>query len=242
MLKILGWALVGLLLFVFVLLLLPVRTRVRFDGALRVWAGLGPVSLRFFPMKKKPKSEKEKTQAAEKKAAKKAKKASKPKTEKPKQKLTLEIICDYIRLGVEALGMLRRRLVLSNLTCHLKVASKDAAGTALLYGRVAAAVSAVYPVLEQNLCIKKTDIAVDADFESEKLEILIDITLAVCPLRLLIAGVILLFQFLKIYRKSKRVNQPTEEKGGKLHEQHQRSNELDDGKAPSDGGRQYRGR
>ena len=242
MLKILGWALVGLLLFVFVLLLLPVRTRVRFDGALQVWAGLGPVSLRVFPMKKKPKSEKEKTQAAEKKAAKKAKKASKPKTDKPKQKLTLEIICDYIRLGVEALGMLRRRLVLSNLTCHLKVASKDAAGTALLYGRVAAAVSAVYPVLEQNLRIKKTDIAVDADFESEKLEILIDITLAVCPLRLLIAGVILLFQFLKIYRKSKRVNQPTEEKGGKLHEQHQRSNELDDGKAPSDGGRQYRGR
>ena len=242
MLKILGWALVGLLLFVFVLLLLPVRTRVCFDGALQVWAGLGPVSLRVFPMKKKPKSEKEQTQAADKKAAKKAKKASKPKKEKPKQKLTLEIICDYIRLGVEALGMLRRRLVLSNLTCHLKVASKDAAGTALLYGRVAAAVSAVYPVLEQNLRIKKTDIAVDADFESEKLEILIDVTLAVCPLRLLIAGVILLFQFLKIYRKSKRVNQPTEEKGGKLHEQHQRSNELDDGKAPSDGGRQYRGR
>ena len=55
MLKILGWALVGLLLFVFVLLLLPVRTRVRFDGALQVWAGLGPVSLRVFPMKKKPK-------------------------------------------------------------------------------------------------------------------------------------------------------------------------------------------
>ena len=146
MLKILGWALAGLLLFLFVLLLLPVRTRVRFDGSLQVWAGLGPISLRIFPMKKKPKSEKEKAQAAEKKAAKKArkeaKKAAKPKKEKPKQKLTLEIICDYIRLGAEALGMLRRRLVLSNLTCHLKVASKDAAGTALLYGRIAAAISA----------------------------------------------------------------------------------------------------
>ena len=225
MLKILGWALAGLLLFVFVLLLLPVCTRVRFDGTLQVWAGLGPVSLRIFPMKKKPKSDKEKAQAAEKKAAKKArkeaKKAAKPKKEKPKQKLTLEIICDYIRLGAEALGMLRRRLVLSNLTCHLKVASKDAAGTALLYGRIAAAVSALYPVLERNLRIRKTDIAVDADFESEKLEVLADVTLAVCPLRLLIAGVILLFQFLKIYRKNKRVNQPTEKKGGKLHEQHQ---------------------
>ena len=119
MLKILGWALAGLLLFVFVLLLLPVRTRVRFDGALQVWAGLGPVSLRVFPMKKKPKSEKEKAQAAEKKAAKKAqkeaKKASKPKKEKPKRKWTLEVICEFIHLGLEALGMLRRRLVLSNL-------------------------------------------------------------------------------------------------------------------------------
>ena len=225
MLKILGWALVGLLLFVFVLLLLPVRTRVRFDGALQVWAGLGPVSLRVFPMKKKPKSEKEKAQAAEKKAAKKAKKeakkASKPKKEKPKQKLTLELICDYIRLGLQALGMLRRRLVLANLTCHLKVASKDAAGTALLYGRIAAAVSSLYPVLDRNLRIKKTDIAVDADFERDKLEILADVTLAVCPLRLLIAGVILLFQFLKIRNKTKQFNQPIEEKGGKLHEQHQ---------------------
>ena len=218
MLKILGWALVGLLLFVFVLLLLPVRTRVRFDGALQVWAGLGPVSLRVFPMKKKPKSEKEKAQAAEKKAA---KKASKPKKEKPKQKLTLEVICDYIRLGLQALGMLRRRLVLANLTCHLKVASKDAAGTALLYGRIAAAVSSLYPVLDRNLRIKKTDIAVDADFESDKLEILADVTLAVCPLRLLIAGVVLLFQFLKIRNKTKQFNQPIEEKGGKLREQHQ---------------------
>lgn len=210
MLKILSWALLGLLLFVFVLLLLPVRTRVRFDGALQVWAGLGPVSLRIFPMKKKHRSEKEKAQAADMKAAKKARKeakrAAKPQKRKEKQRLTLEIICDYIRLGAEALGMMRRRLVLSNLTCHLKVASKDAAGTALLYGRIAAAVSALSPVLQRNLRIKKTDIAVDADFESEKLEILTDVTLAVCPLRMLIAGVVLLFRFLKIEKKRKQIN------------------------------------
>ncbi|MBQ2406472.1 MAG: hypothetical protein II312_07360 [Lachnospiraceae bacterium] len=46
MLKILGWVLLGILLFVLFLLLLPVHTRVRYDGALQVWAGLGPVSLR----------------------------------------------------------------------------------------------------------------------------------------------------------------------------------------------------
>ncbi len=216
MLSIIGWVLLGLLLFVFVLLLLPVHTRIRYDGALQVWCGLGPVSLRLFPMKKKPKTEKEKAQAAEKKAEKAAKKAAKPK--KDKQKLTLEIICDYIRLGVEALGMMRRRLVLRNLTCHLKVASKDAASTALLYGRIAAAVSALYPVLERNLRVRHTDIAVDADFEHETLDVVADVTLAVCPLRMLLAGMILLIQFLKIQKKSKR---PIEEKGGKLHEQYQ---------------------
>ena len=51
MLKILGWVLLGILLFLLFLLLLPIHTRVRFDGALQAWAGLGPVTLRIFPLK-----------------------------------------------------------------------------------------------------------------------------------------------------------------------------------------------
>ena len=52
MLKVIGWIFLGFLLFVFLLLFLPVHTRVRYDGALQVWCGLGPVSLRLFPLKK----------------------------------------------------------------------------------------------------------------------------------------------------------------------------------------------
>ncbi len=219
LLSIIGWVLAGLLLFVLVLLLLPLHTRVRFDGTLQVWCGLGPVSLRLFPGKKKPKTEREKAQAAEKKAAKAAKKAQKP--QGPKQKITLEVICDYLRLGVQALGMMKRRLVVRDLTCHLKVASADAASTALLYGRIAAAVSALYPIFQRNLRLKRTDIAVDADFEGSKLEILADVTIAACPLRLLIAGVILLIRFLKIQKKTKQATVTDDKKGGKLHEQHQ---------------------
>lgn len=212
MLSILGWVLVGILLFVLFLLLLPVHTRVRYDGALQVWAGLGPVLLRIFPLKqRKNKPKKEKTQKADKSE----KKAN------PKKKLTPEIIFDFIRLGLEALGTLKRQLVLSNLTVHLKIASGDAAGTAILYGRIAAAVSALYPVLERNLRVKKTDIAVDADFDGKKTDILADITLAVCPLRLILASVVLLIHFLKINKKIKEHNQPIEEKGGTNHEQHQ---------------------
>lgn len=213
MLKILGWVLLGFLLFLLFLLLLPVHTRVRYDGILQVWAGLGPVSLRIFPLKKKPK--KEKTQAAAKE-----KKPKKEKPKKPKKKMTAEIIFDFIRLGAEALGTLRRRLVLQNLTCHLKIAGPDAASAALLYGRIAAGVSAVYPILERNLRINKTDISVDVDFESDKIDALTDVTLAVCPLRLLLAALILLIHFLKINAKIKKHNQPDEEKGGITHEQH----------------------
>jgi len=212
LLSILGWVLLGILLFVLFLLLLPIHTRLRYDGALQVWAGLGPVSLRIFPLKqRKSKPKKEKTQGAD----------SAEKKAKPKKKLTLEIIFDFIKLGIEALGTLKRQLVLSNLTVHVKIAGKDAANTAILYGRVAAAVSALYPIAERNLRIKKTDIAVDADFEGSKTDILADFTLAVCPLRLMLASIILLIHFMKINKKIKQHNQPIEEKGGTNHEQHQ---------------------
>ena len=218
MLKILGWVVLGILLLFLVLLLLPVHTRVRFAGSLQVWAGLGPVSLQIFPLKKKP--AKKKAHKKQNTPKSKKKKAKEETGTKPKKQLTLEIICDFIRLAVEALGTLRRRLVIQKLTCHLKIANGDAAATALLYGRVAAAVSALYPIMERNLRIWKTDISVDADFEAEKTDCMLDITLAVCPLRLIIAGIILLIQFLKINRKMKKYNQPKEEKGGINHEQH----------------------
>ena len=219
MLHIIGWVLLGILLFLFVLLLLPVHTRVRFDGTLQVWAGLGPVSLRVFPLKpgKKKSSKKEKTQAAEKDSGKNKKKA---KTSKGKTPFSFEVVCDYIRLAAEALGKLRRRLVLKNLSCHLKIASADAAKTAITYGEVTGAVSVLYPVLERNLRIRQTDISVDADFEGSKWDILADVTLAVCPLRMLIAACILGLYFLKIQRKRKRLANAKVKKGGTTNEQH----------------------
>lgn len=216
MLHIVGWVLLGILLFLFILLLLPVHTRARYDGALQVWAGLGPVSLRVYPLKssKKKPEKKEKTQAAEKKSRKKAT------ANKKRGSLSFEMICDYIRLGAEALGKMKRRLVLKNLTCHLKIASNDAAKTAITYGQVTGAVSALYPVLERNLRIKKTDISVDADFEGSKWDILADVTLAVCPLRMLIAACILGLHFLKIRRKHKHLAKAKVKKGGTKNEQH----------------------
>ncbi len=212
MLPVAGYMLLGILLFLFVLLLLPAHVRVRYDRTVKIWGGLGPVSLCLYPGKKKAKPKKEKTKTAEGK-----KREKKNSDQKPK--FTAEILCDYIRLGAQALGKLRRRLVIRDLVCRWSIGGPDAAGIALTYGRVAAAVSALYPVLDRNLRIKNSEIAVDADFESGKSDLFADVTIAACPLRLLIAGIVLLTVFLKI--RKKQTSQSTDEKGGILNEQHQ---------------------
>ena len=209
MLRIIGHILLGILLFLFLLLILPVRARVRFDQALQMWVGYGPVNVKLLPKGKKageqrPKKKKEK----EKKSA--------SKEPKPKKKLSLEEILDYIHLGLDAVGKMKRRLLIPHLQAAIAVGGKDAGAVALTYGRLAAGISALYPVLDRNLRIRKTDISVDADFEKTKIESMIDITVSACPLRLLFAGLLVGIAFLRVYLKHQK-----KKKGGKINEQHQ---------------------
>lgn len=213
MLRIVGYILLGLLALLLILLLLPVRARVRYDGALKVWAGCGPVNLRLLPKKegkkaapKKPKKEKKKPQEGDGK--------------KPKKKRTLSLseILDYVRVALDAVGKLRRRLRVPHLQANLVVGGKDAAAVALTYGRLAGAISSLYPVLDRNLRIGKTDISVDADFEKTKIEAIADVTLSACPLRMLFAVLLIGIAFLKVYLKNRKGK---EQKGGKNNEQHQ---------------------
>lgn len=214
MLQIIGWILLGILLWMVLLLFVPVRTRLRYDGRLNLWCGLGPVSAHIFPFKKKKKSPAK--QKRQKPKEKKREKQKKP--PRPKQKLTLELATEYARLGTRALKMMRCRLVISRLICHLTIAGEDAAKTALLYGRISAAVSSVFPLLKDGFRLKKTDIAVNADFEKTKPEALVDVTVSACPFRLLTAAVVLLIQFLKIRRASQPQTQTTQQEGGNCNE------------------------
>lgn len=196
MLEIVCRALVGVLLFLLVLLLLPVHMRLRFDGKLQVWCGLGPVAFRLLPPKKpaKPKKEKAKTAAAD--------AAQQTAEEKQQHRFDPVQIVDYLHLGAEALGKLRRRLVIRQLTLRLRISSEDAAQTALMYGQTAASISALYPVMERNLRLRKTDLSVDADFEQTASQIFGEAVIAACPLRLLAAATLLLIRFRKL-RKNK---------------------------------------
>ena len=213
--RVVGYVLLGLVLLLLFLLLLPVRARVRYDGTLRLWAGYGPVNLKLLPKKENTGNE-----AAPKKPKKKKKEKPAPEEGKKKKKLSLTPaeIMDYLHIALDAVGKMRRRLLIPHLQANIVVGGKDAAAVALTYGRMVAGISALYPVLDRNLRIRKTDISVDADFDKTKIEALLDVTVSACPLRLLFAAILIAIAFLKAYLKNKKMK---EKKGGASNEQHQ---------------------
>lgn len=216
MLKIVGYVLLCFLLLVFFFLILPLRVRVRHDGVIQLWCGFGPINLKLLPAKKRGdteiKKEKRKKQSA---------KSQKNKPKSSKRKLSFETVIAYIRLALNAVSAMTRPIFVSNLLLHLKIGGEDAAKTAMTYGTVSAGVSSLYPVLQKSLRIKKTDISVDADFSAQKTEILADVTISACPLRILFAALRIGIAFLKIYMKQKKQQPKYKMKGGNLHEQHQ---------------------
>ena len=224
--KIIGLILLGSLLLLLLLLLLPVRLRVQYDGALQVHAGLGPVCLRLYPMKKRQKEPK-KPQKPEKNHSSAEKKAKKAKPRKAPallpEKPSLQLILDLVRLGLKAVGAMLRPISVPRLQLAVQVGGKDAYAVAMTYGELTAGLSALYPLLQRSLRIRKTDISVDADFTAETLRLQGDVTFSACPLRYLIAVCRLLIAYLRLRRQEKQrdMKQNKQEKGGITHEQHQ---------------------
>jgi len=69
------------------------------------------------------------------------------------------------------LGRLKRRLLIKELTVYCTFADEDKSKLALLYGRANAGLGVITPVLKRNLRIKKQDLRVFTDFESDKLSV-----------------------------------------------------------------------
>ena len=161
------------------LFLLPLGCRVRYDGGgLTVRVIAGPVRFQVYPLRKKDAPEKvdqpEKTEKKEKKTANKdnteAQKEEKQAPE-PKTGGSLTKFLPLVRLALEALGELRRKIRLNNLTVHLTLACDDPCDLAVNYGRAWAAVGNLMPNLERLFVIKKRDIQIGCDFTASEIKI-----------------------------------------------------------------------
>ena len=132
---------------------------------------LGPIKLLLVPHKKKTKGKKKavKKKKTRKKAADKTQKPEKPSPEKSANKSGGDIKKFYplIRVALEFLDELRRRLVVKELELKIILAGGDPCDLAVNYGKSWAALGNLMPHLERYLDIRKRELQIECDFTGQ---------------------------------------------------------------------------
>lgn len=117
-----------------------------------IWLLIGPLKYRIYPAKKK----------AEKKQSKSAK------IRLPETGGSYQDFIPIVRVLLEFLGQLRRKIRVRSLDFNITLAGDDPCDLALNYGRAWAAVGSLTPQLERLFIIKRRNLTVDCDFDGEK--------------------------------------------------------------------------
>lgn len=176
--KIILWVLLGLLALLAAALLIPVKIRGSYeDGSPFLYIRYGPVKLQLFPPR-------EKAEEGEKKPPKKKKtKPEKPK--KPKAKINMEQILYALEKLPPILGRALKRtgrcIHIRPLKLYVLVAGSDPAATAMLYGRMEAALAAGFPILERALRLRDADVRLYVDFTERQMDFIADVGVSLRP-------------------------------------------------------------
>lgn len=207
-----GWGVFFVCLLV--LAWIPLGIRVSYGEAgfeARVIAG--PVRITLFPRKNRKRKQKtadssEKTTEETTKSPSEKKRPETETTEKDEPGMqsggSLERFVPWIRLGLDFLGALRRKIRLDNLYLHVVLAGDDPCDLAVNYGRAWAAVGDLLPKLERIFVIRKRDIQVGCDFAAEKITVAARGDMTMTLGRTLCLGTIYGIRALKIFLTMKR--------------------------------------
>lgn len=188
--------LAGLLLLIVLILQIPVRVRFTYDqGDLTLRLRFGLVKMQLFPPPEKPEKREEKNPEEPKK------KKEKPK--KPRAKLSREQIFYALEKLPPILGRALKRtgrsIRIEPLKVWLLVAGNDPADTAVLYGRLEAALAAGLPALRNVIKIRDEDVRLYLDFTEQQMDCIADVGIALRPWSLATTGVRALASFIKWY-------------------------------------------
>ena len=202
-----GW-LIALAVLV-LLAILPLGASVLYDeDGPRVRIVAGPLKIQVFPLKKKPKKNKPKAEKPkkDKKPKKAAPEGEKPEPfPKPKTGGSWTDFLPLVRVALDLLNDLRRKLRVDHLKLHLIMAGDDPCDLAVNYGRMNASLAALIAQLERFLVIKKRDVHIDCDFAASETVILARLDLTITLGRILsiaaVYGVRALTTFLKIKKQ-----------------------------------------
>ena len=202
-----GW-LIALAVLV-LLAILPLGASVLYDeDGPRVRIVAGPLKIQVFPLKKKPKKNKPKAEKPkkDKKPKKAAPEGEKPEPfPKPKTGGSWTDFLPLVRVALDLLNDLRRKLRVDHLKLHLIMAGDDPCDLAVNYGRMNASLATLIAQLERFLVIKKRDVHIDCDFAASETVILARLDLTITLGRILsiaaVYGVRALTTFLKIKKQ-----------------------------------------
>lgn len=166
-----GWFIgIGILM---ILACIPLGIKVSYDiGGPIVKILAGPIKITLFPRQKQKKEIKqkkslqtEKSESKETPAAKHVQANSQASTKQTsKSSGRLKDFFPLVKMMLDFLGDLRRKIRLDDLYLRLILASSDPCDLAINYGKTWAAVGNLLPVLEKFFVIKNRDIQVECDF------------------------------------------------------------------------------
>ena len=190
---------------------LPLGVRLNFDeGGFRAAVLIGKIPIRLYPvprwLQKMPSQHKKEEQPQEPKP-----KSSEP--QPPGQRAgggRIQKFLPFVRLGLDFLGDFRRKLRVNFLRLRLTLAGEDPCDLAVNYGRAWAALGNLMPRLERALVIKKRDVEVQCDFQSEETTVVFAMDLTMTLGRLLGLALGYGFRALKLFLNMKKAVQTNE--------------------------------
>lgn len=199
-----AWIVVGsILLFFVILVLCPVTCSIRYQDALFLKIRFLFISYQILPEKKKRKK-------SEKKKKSKEKKVQKSEKESPIKAIIkdrglsgfLRFIKELTATAAGALKKLWKHIRISNLSADVRVATEDAADTAIQYGHVCAVVYPSVNFLASNGKCKNYHVLVVPDFSSETSSVEFSANVHVKLCFLISLAVSTLIQIIKIMLKN----------------------------------------
>ncbi|MBQ9859575.1 MAG: DUF2953 domain-containing protein [Clostridia bacterium] len=190
------YSLLALLGLILLLLLVPVYGRAVYDGELRVKIWVLGIPVTLFPA---PPREEKPTKTAK-------KKSNKPsKAEELKELLrqdgvagTLDFLRRLATLAGKAAGRLLRAVAVDKLSLSLLIATGDPADTAQRYGQVCGVLYPSLAAVERMIRVRRRALRVEPNFLLEESRAAFDVKWHLSVIRLLAAGIALLFGLLML--------------------------------------------
>ena len=150
---------------VLLILALPMGVWFRYDdGTLEAAASVGPVTVFRYPMKPRRRKPKKARQTA----------PDQPPEPKKKGKFPWKLLKPLLSVLLDLLGKMRRKLLVSELYLCVRCGGKDAAHTALQYGKAWALIGSLDPVLHNCFRIAHRQAEVLCDYHSDRLRLLLE--------------------------------------------------------------------